>query len=292
MAPKTNGADLVGATVTGRIAPPRFHPEAMNLDESGRPRPLPGTGGIALGVHAGDLAARWIGDHLMPGASIEDANATPAQPGALHLLGCIGNRVRDGAGRAIGVIAGKRGGLAPGFWAPQLVGVEVPDAVAATLNCEDKVVVEAVGRGLEFIDHPGITLSNASPRLVEALPLSEKQGLLTCEVCAIIPPEVAGSGLGQDSWVGDLEITDARLTGALRFADLVAFTDIDAAVTRYYRPGHISIGIVSHGPGHAPGHGVGVTILLTGTAERLRAVLGQGALADELIAWSSQAGPA
>ncbi len=283
---KTNSADLVVTTVTGRIAPPRFHPEAMNLDDHGRPRPLPGTGGIALGVHAGDLAARWVGDHLMPGASIEDANVTPAQPGALHLLGCVGNRVRDSAGRTIGVIAGKRGGLAPGFWAPQLVGVEVPDAVAATLNCEDRVVVETVGRGLQFVDHPDIVLSNVSPRLAEALPLSEQQGVVTCQVSAIIPPEVAGSGLGQDSWVGDLEVTDAAMAEGLRFGDLVAFTEIDSAVTRFYRPGYISIGIVSHGPGHAPGHGVGVTILLTAAAERLKAVRGEGGMARRLIAWS------
>ena len=128
MSLKTNRADLVAANITGRIAPPRIHPEAMNVDEQGRARPLPGTGGIALGVHAGDLATRWVADHLMPGASIEDAQATPAQPGALHLLSCIGNRVRDAAGRTIGVVAGKRGGLAPGAWAPQLVGVEVSNA--------------------------------------------------------------------------------------------------------------------------------------------------------------------
>lgn len=285
---QSNRAGLVSTNVAGRIAPPRFHAEAMNVDDNGRPRPLPGTGGIALGVHAGDLAARWIGDHLMPGASIEDPNGTPAQPGALHLLACIGNRVRDGAGRTIGVIAGKRGGLAPGFWAPQLVGVEVSDKVAAALNCEDRVVIEAVGRGLKLADHPGVTLSNVSPRLLDVLPLIEKSGVLTCEVCAIIPPEVAGSGLGQDSWVGDLEITDETLSAGLRFGDLVAFTDIDSAVTRYYSPGFVSIGIVSHGPGHAPGHGVGVTILLTAPAAHLHAVLGKGALAQHLISWSTE----
>lgn len=286
---KTNRAKLVAANVAGRIAPPRFHPEAMNVDDNGRPRPLPGTGGIALGVHAGDLATKWIGDHLMPGASIEDPTVTPAQPGSLHLLSCIGNRVRDAAGRTVGVIAGKRGGLAPGFWAPQLVGVEVSDAVAATLNCEDRIVVEALGRGLTLADHSGVTLSNVSPRLLDALPLTDTAGVLTCEVCAIVPAEVAGSGLGQDSWVGDLEITDHGLAKDLRFADLVAFTDIDSTVTRYYQPGMISIGLVSHGPGHAPGHGVGVTILLTAKAERLRAVLNPGAsLAKHLIGWSTE----
>lgn len=286
---KTNAADLVASNVTGRIAPARFHPEAMNIDSEGRARPLPGTGGIALGVHAGDLAAQWVADHLMPGASIEDAVSTPAQPGALHLLACIGNRVRDAAGRTIGVVAGKRGGLAPGFWAPQLVGVEVSDAVAARLNCEDKVVVETCGRGLVLLDHPGITLANVSPRVLEALPLTEKASVLTCGVRAIIPADLAGSGLGQDSWVGDLEITDAEAAAGLRFGDLVAFTDIDSAVTRYYQPGWVSIGLVSHGPGHAPGHGVGVTILLTAKTDHLRAVPMQDAsLAKHLMAWSTE----
>lgn len=285
---KTNAANLVSTNVTGRIAPARFHPEAMNVDDEGKARPLPGTGGIALGVHAGDLVTHWVSDHLMPGASIEDAVSTPAQPGALHLLACIGNRVRDANGKTVGVVAGKRGGLAPGFWAPQLVGVEVGDAVAASLNCEDKVVVETCGRGIMLLDHPAVTLSNMSPRFLNALPLAAEAGSLTCEVCAIVPPEVAGAGLGQDSWVGDLEIADADAFKTLRFGDLVAFTDIDSAVTRYYQPGMVSIGIVSHGPGHAPGHGVGVTILLSAKADDLRPTMGNGALSKTLIDWSKE----
>ena len=291
---RTNRADLVAAAIAGRIAPPRIHPEVMSVDESGKAFYLPGAGGIALGVHAGDLAAKWLADHLMPGASIEDAVATPAQPGALHLLSCIGNRVRDAAGRTIGVVAGKRGGLAPGAWAPQLVGVEVSDAVAATLNCEDRVVVETVGRGLKLADHPGVILCNMSPRLLDALPLTATRGArgeLSCEVCAVIPPEVAGAGLGQDSWVGDLEITDRDLAAGLRFGDLVAFTDMDSAVSRHFRPGMVSIGLVSHGPSPAPGHGVGVTILLTAKAEHLRPVMGNGGLARQLIDWSIEPDP-
>ncbi len=285
---RTNRADLVAANVTGRIAPPRFHPEAMHPDRDGRVRPLPGTGGIALGVHVGDLAAKWVADHLMPGASIEDAVAPPAQPGALHLLAAVGNKVRDARGRVIGVVAGKRGGLAPGAWAPQLVGVEVSDAVAASLNCEDRVVVETLGRGLRLLDHPDVTLCNVSPRLLDALPLTGSGGVLTCAVAAIVPPEAAGAGLGQDSWVGDLEITDDALAAQLRFADLVAFTDMDSTVTRYYQPGRVSIGLVSHGSSPAPGHGVGVTILLTAKAEYLRPVLGEAALAKHLIGWSTE----
>ncbi len=287
---RSNAADLVAANVAGRIAPARIHPEALAVDRDGRQRFLPGTGGIALGVHSGDLASRWEGDHLMPGASIEDADGTPAVAGPLHLLACIGNRVRDRAGHPIGVVAGKRGGLAPGFWAPQLVGVEMRDSVAARLVPEDRVVVEAVGRGLRLLDHPQVTLANVAPRLLDALPLREENGTLHCAVCAVVPPELAGAGLGQDSWIGDLEITDPAAAAELRFGDLVAFTGIDSAVSRYYEPTRVSIGIVSHGPGQAPGHGVGVTILLTGPATHLRPVGGNGALAELLMDWAGEAG--
>ena len=57
----------------------------------------------------------------MVGAAIEDVDAVPAAPGALHLLSCVGNRVRDAQGALLGAVAGKRGGLAPGHFAPNLV---------------------------------------------------------------------------------------------------------------------------------------------------------------------------
>ena len=285
---QTNQNELVTANVSGRIAPARIHPEVMSLNEDGTAFILPGTGGISLGVHAGDLVTQWAADHLMPGASIEDAASTPAEPGALHLLCCIGNRVRDASGQTIGVIAGKRGGLAPGHWAPQLVGVEVSDSVATILNCEDKIVVETIGRGLKLTSHPEVTLCNVSPRLLNALPLSVSKNVLECEVCAVIPPETAGAGLGQDSWIGDLEITNDDLISGIRFGDLVAFADINSATNRYYQPNMVSIGVVSHGSSLAPGHGVGVTILLTGPKEHLHPVMGRGGLANHLINWSTE----
>ena len=287
---RTNAADLVAVNVAGRVAPARFHPEVMAVDREGHHRLLPGTGGIALGVHAGDPVDRWVADHLMPGASIEDASGTPAVAGPLHLLSTIGNRVRDAKGNGVGVVAGKRGGLAPGFWAPQLVGVEISDAVAAGLMPEDRIVVETVGRGLRLLDHPEISLINLSPRLLQALPLTETAAGLQCRVSTTIAAELAGAGLGQDSWIGDIEIADRDGVADLHFGDLVAFLDIDSAVTRHYAPGSISIGIVSHGPSLAPGHGVGVTILLTGPASRLQAVVGDAGLGALLIAWSTETG--
>lgn len=290
--PRDNRASLLRTRLAGRIAPPRAHPEALRHDHEGRAVFLPGTGGIAPGVHAGDPVEAWLADHLLPGASLED-EGDPAVPGPLHLLACLGNPVQDAAGRLVGVVAGKRGGLAPGAWAPQLVGVELAPEAEARLVPGDRMVVEASGRGLAFEGLP-VTILNLSPRALDALPLRLEGEALACEVVALVPPEAAGAGLGQDGWVGDLEIADPRVLAGtlagLRFGDLVAFQDIDAATTRHYRPGHVSIGVVSHGPSPAPGHGVGVTLLLTGPATALRPAIVPGPGLGELLrGWA--AGP-
>ena len=293
--PRDNRAELVRAVVAGQIAPPRIFAEVPAIDRAGRQIWLPGAGGITRGVHMGDPAGFWIADHLMPGASIEDIGDDPSAAGPLHLLSCAGNAVRDGAGRRIGIVSGKRGGMAPGFWAPQLISVEMPDAAAEALAPGDRVIVETEGRGLRLVDHPDIVLANLSPALLDALPLSAWAGGLTCEVRAIAPPEVAGPGLGQDPWIGDLEIAGDQLTAGapdeLCFGDLVTFRDIDARATKFYCPGRISVGLVSHGPSPSPGHGIGVTVLLTGPDSVLGVSIGpRGTLGALLRRWSEQAG--
>ncbi len=288
---RDNRHELVAVNVAGQVAPARIHAEVLLVDEGGRSMLLPGTGGVNLGVHTGDPVANWIADHLMPGASIEDANGEPAVAGPLHLLSCVGNGVRDGKGRRIGVVSGKRGGLAPGGWAPQLVGVEIPDTVAQTLCPHDRIVVETVGRGLRLAEWPDVELINLSPGMLDALPMQVRNGTLSCPVRAVVPATMAGAGLGQDSWIGDLEIagdecSDGRLDG-LCFGDLVAFEAIDGRVSRFYRPGVLSIGVVSHGPSHVPGHGIGVTILLSAPVEFLSGTVSQeGSVGAILRQWA------
>ena len=278
--PADNRATLVRVAVRGSVAPARLHAEVPPHDRDGHLTVLPGTGGIFPEVHVGDAVDSWLSDHLMVGASVEDAGTTPAEPGSLHLLACVGNRVRDASGATIGVVAGKRGGLAPGFFPPNLVSVDAPADRLRRLVPGATVFVETLGRGLELADRPGIGVLNCAPAVLDALPLRATREGLEIDVRLVVPSVAAGSGLGQDAWIGDLEIADPALgvgEGGLCFGDLVAFADVDGSFGRYYRPGTVCVGLVAHGPSVVPGHGVGVTLLLSGSAEELRVRVSPGA---------------
>ncbi|MFN8622650.1 MAG: DUF4438 domain-containing protein [Chloroflexota bacterium] len=270
--PRDDREHLVRVAVAGQVAPARLGHDLPWTDVDGRPVVLPGNGGVAIGVHAGDPVDRWAGDHLMVGATIEDPEGNPAVAGPLHQLACLGDRVRLGDGTLLGVVAGKRGGLAPGFLPPQLVSVEAPDERLATLLPGVRVVLEAVGRGLSLSDHPDIGVLNLSPALLDRVPLALRDGALVARVRATVPARAMGPGMGQDPWIGDIEIADPTALSpavALAYGDLVAICDLDGRVSRYRRPGHVAIGAVAHGPSPAAGHGVGLTVILSGPSAAL-----------------------
>lgn len=279
--PRDNRDRLVVAAAAARVAPAAVFPEALRSDRDGRAFVLPGTGGVHPDVHVGDPAAAFAADHLMVGASVVDASASTAEPGAVHLLACVGNRVRLADGTHLGVVAGKRGGLAPGYLPPSLLSVEAPTERLEALAPGAGVVIETVGRGLALPDWPDVLLSNLDPSLLDALGLREADGRLEFGVRAVVPSRAAGAGLGQDAWIGDIEIADATAIAPagveLRFGDLVAFEAIDGRYGRFHRPGTVSVGLVAHGSSPAPGHGIGVTILVAGSAERLAVVVDDGA---------------
>jgi hypothetical protein len=104
-------------------------------------------------------------------------------------------------------------------------------------------------------------------------------------VRAILPSKLAGNGIGRPAAAWDLDLQlrvgpdgpaagDGRPPGAagLLLGDLVAVAGLDARHNMGYRSGWLTVGVVVHGTSPLPGHGPGITPILTGPLTALSAV--------------------
>jgi hypothetical protein len=119
---------------------------------------------------------------------------------------------------------------------------------------------------------------NLDPGLVPALPIGWSgtgTEVVTVGVRAIVPSRLAGNGIGRPAaaWDLDLQLPPPGPDGAedVALGDLVAVSDLDARYNMGYRRGWVTVGIVVHGASPLPGHGPGITPLLTGPSAALRA---------------------
>jgi len=98
---------------------------------------------------------------------------------------------------------------------------------------------------------------------------------VTVSVRMTVPSKLAGNGIGRPSasWDLDLQLPPPGPDGAagdLLLGDLVAVTDLDARWNMGYRRDWVTVGVVVHGGSPLPGHGPGITPILTGPAGALR----------------------
>ena len=88
-------------------------------------------------------------------------------------------------------------------------------------------------------------------------------------------PELSGTEAGAAELDADLDLqlTPSSAAGfgtaGLRLGDLVAIADIDARFNAGYRRGWVSVGLVVHGGNPQPGHGPGVTVILSGPGDAI-----------------------
>ena len=208
----------------------------------------------------------------MPPPAPAWSTTDPAAGYALAAQACIGNpvTVRTGAaaGRA-GVVVGKRG-------EGGRVIAAFPQETLRLLRPGDQLAVR--GRGAGAADPlPGVTIRNIDPALLAVLPVTFGPRTLTVGVRAQLPSKLVGNGIGRPTpmWDLDLQLTPASArryeAAGLRLGDLVAITDLDARFNAGYRRGWVTIGLVAHGGSPQPGHGPGVTAILTGPAGSLLA---------------------
>lgn len=275
--------------LAGVVESPSIGTTPYRVDWDGRPYVPVGDGGVVLGVHLGDLVGAVDGDHVAPGASL--AHADPAARFGLVSYACVGNpvRVRDGAAAgATGWVHGKRG-------EDGRVLVALPDDALAVLQPGDGVAVRAYGQGA-VLPGAGVALMNLDPRLLGPLGISVSAQGVEVPVRAVVPGRLAGNGIGRPAHQWDVDLAfpagDEVLAG-LRLGDLLAVTDLDVRHNIGYRRGWVTVGLVVHGDSPQPGHGPGLTPLLSGPADRLLpqvVATGPAALSWDVLAAGSQAG--
>ena len=261
---------LVDVNLAGVVEQAAVGADPYRIDADGAPYVPVGDGGIVLGLRLGDGVWDRAGDHAAPGACL--AHPDPAAGYALVAQACIGNRVtiRTGAaaGRA-GAVIGKRG-------EGGRVIATFPQDTLRLLRPGDQVAVRGRGQGAGD-PAPGVTLTNIDPALLAALPVETAGRTLTAGVRAVVPSRLVGNGIGRPTplWDLDLQLTpdsaDRYGAAGLRLGDLVAITDLDARFNAGYRRGWLTIGLVVHGGSPQPGHGPGVTAILTGPSGALAA---------------------
>jgi hypothetical protein len=269
----SNAEALVTQVLAGEVWPALGDRHAYRVDPDGAPFVLPGMGGVTLGVHCGDPATGYAGDHVEPGLSVRHRDA--AANFALQYLSCIGNTVVVASGPAAG---------ARGFVIGQhaYVLVDMDEGSLRDVTAGDQVTVFAQGQGLALTEHPDVRVKNCSPALLDVLPGgTADDGALAVHVAAQVPAEAVGAGAGMISEYANTDLMGAYaglgedlslgLEG-LRIGDVVALADQDHRFGRGYRPGWTTIGVVCTGSCHLFGHGPGPSTIMSGPAEAFRLV--------------------
>lgn len=269
----------VAVNLLGVVEHPAFGESPFRIDADGAPYIPVGDGGIVLNLQLGDSVFATGGDHAAPGACLVHPDQAARHALALH--SCIGNSAEVRTGAAVGArgaVLGKRGENGR-----VIVGFRPDDL--ARMRPGDQVLVRSCGQGFRPEWLPaGVAVMNLDPALLAALPVDQAAAgaagtdpVLQVGVRAVFPARLAGNGLGRPAagWDLDLQLPapgpDAA-DGDLLLGDLVAVSDIDGRYNLGYRRGWVTIGVVVHGPSPLPGHGPGITPILTGPAQVLRAV--------------------
>jgi hypothetical protein len=267
----------VAVNLLGLVEQPEFGSTPYRVSADGSSYVPVGDGGIVLGVRLGESVFARDADHAAPGACLVHPDEGARH--ALTVYSCIGNQVviRTGlAAGARGIVVGKRGEAGR-------VIVSLAQEDLARLRPADQVAVRAYGQGWRPAGFPAeVTVLNTAPAAFAALPVAVTGGgRVLVGVRTIAASKLVGNGIGRPAagWDLDLQLSapggqsgdDSGGTGSLLLGDLLAVSDLDARWNMGYRRGWLTVGLVVHGASPLPGHGPGITPILTGPVGVLQA---------------------
>jgi hypothetical protein len=267
----------VAVNLLGLVEQPEFGSTPYRVSADGSSYVPVGDGGIVLGVRLGESVFARDADHAAPGACLVHPDEGARH--ALTVYSCIGNQVVIRTGQAAGargIVVGKRGEAGR-------VIVSLAQEDLARLRPADQVAVRAYGQGWRPAGFPAeVTVLNTAPAAFAALPVAVTDGgRVLAGVRMIAASKLAGNGIGRPAagWDLDLQLSapgeqsgdGSRETGSLLLGDLLAVSDLDARWNMGYRRGWLTVGLVVHGASPLPGHGPGITPILTGPAGVLQA---------------------
>ena len=285
---KTNTDRIVEFLLQCQPGPPVAR-ATWKVDHQGNPHIVPGIGGITTNVAVGDTAFGWAGDHVEPGVSCTaDTRKRNEHPNvSLQIYACAGNEATVVSGEA----KGSKGYAIGHHGGSEHVIVEFPRSVKERLTYDDKIIIRGCGQGLQLVDYPEIRLFNLDPELLRKMNIEEADGRLRVPVTTRVPAACMGSGVGStqpakgdyDIMTSDAETVAEYGLDKMRFGDFVAILDHDNRFGRTYRKGAVTIGIVVHSDCFVPGHGPGVTTLITCDAGQIEPVIDPKANIADLL---------
>ena len=272
----------VAVNLLGLVEQPEFGSTPYRVSADGNSYVPTGDGGIVLGVRLGQSVFAHDADHVSPGACLVHPDQGARH--ALTIYSCIGNQVvvRTGlAAGARGIVVGKRG-------EEGRVIVSLAQEDLARLRPADQIAVRAYGQGWRPVGFPAeVTVLNTDPAAFAALPIAvtDDGGKVVASVRTIAASMLAGNGIGRPAAGWDLDLQLDALSagpdssggagsggaGGVLLGDLLAVSDLDARWNMGYRRGWLTVGLVVHGGSPLPGHGPGITPILTGPAGVLQA---------------------
>lgn len=273
----------VAVNLLGFVEHPSFDgPSPWLLDVDGHPFVPTGDGGVVLGVRLGDPVGGTVGEQVVPGLTLVHPDA--AARSALTALSCVGNTltVRTGAAAGLlGSVSGIRGESG------RVIGV-FDQEVLAMLRPGDEVAVRAVGQGgaPDGLD-PSVAVLNAAPDLLGQLGVHVVPGGgVRARVAAVLPARAAGNGVGRPAHQWDVALQSTDPAVGLRLGDLVAIDDLDVRHNVGFRHGWRTVGVVGSGASRQPGHGAGLTALVSGPARLVgvEEVAGTPGLTEQILA--------